>query len=149
MSRVARPNGEDHAEAAKRHLDDAAALLREGRPDGAAYVSGYVVECALKTVCLFETQGSAQPLKWSGTRGHDLPFLSSQLASLASVAGARAAKYWGPAVRTLAQAGIWSWAPEMRYRGSQIDPALAQQWYEEATAVYTETVAAMFLDGVI
>lgn len=49
MSRLKRPNGDDYPEAARKHLRDADALFRGGRFDGAAYLTGYVVECALKT----------------------------------------------------------------------------------------------------
>lgn len=50
MSKLARPNGDDYPEAASKHLRDAAALLAAARPDGAAYLSGYVVECSLKSI---------------------------------------------------------------------------------------------------
>jgi hypothetical protein len=54
MSRLALPNGDDHPDAAHKHLLDAEALLTQQRADGAAYSSGYVVECALKSLWLHE-----------------------------------------------------------------------------------------------
>lgn len=49
MSRLKQANGDDYPEAALKHLQDADALVRGRRFDGAAYLAGYVVECALKT----------------------------------------------------------------------------------------------------
>lgn len=43
---------DDFPDAAEKHRDDAAALLRARRWDGAAYHAGYVVECSLKAVLL-------------------------------------------------------------------------------------------------
>jgi hypothetical protein len=53
MSRLAKDE-DDHPEAARKHLDDARVLRRAERLDGAAYHSGYVVECALKAVLLHD-----------------------------------------------------------------------------------------------
>lgn len=47
-SKLALASGDDHPEAAAKHLADAAALMAAARPDGAAYLSGYVVERGLK-----------------------------------------------------------------------------------------------------
>ena len=49
MSTLRQPNGDDYPEAAPKHLQDADALARSRRFDGAAHLSGYVAECALKT----------------------------------------------------------------------------------------------------
>lgn len=54
MSRIKRNNDDDHPGAAGKHLADALTLLDAGRADGAAYLSGYVVECALKSVLILE-----------------------------------------------------------------------------------------------
>lgn len=40
MSKFATPQGDDHPEAAEKHLQDATALLATGTADGAAYLSG-------------------------------------------------------------------------------------------------------------
>ena len=55
MSRLKTVQGDDHPEAAGKHLLDAGALLAAGRADGAAYLSGYVVECSLKSIYQLET----------------------------------------------------------------------------------------------
>ena len=49
MSTLRKPNGDDYPEAPLKHLQDADMLFKSRRFDGAAYLSGYVVECALKT----------------------------------------------------------------------------------------------------
>lgn len=149
MSKVGQPNGDDHADAAQRNLVDAAVLLAGSRPDGAAYLSGYVVECSLKTLWLIEVGVPPGGASWSSGRGHDLRYLAAQVASLTIMAGARTAKYLGSATRAVASASIAAWTPAQRYRGSHMRPTLAKQWYEEAEAVYNETVGAMYLDGVL
>lgn len=74
MSRLALPSGDDHPEAAGRHLTDASILQQDDRCDGAAYLAGYVIECTLKTIIVFRT-AAGQP------RGHDLDGLSLAAAS--------------------------------------------------------------------
>src|SRR5690242_8836409 len=148
MSKVALPNGEDHAEAARKHLGDAGSLLKQNRDDGAAYLSGYVVECALKTLWLVELGATTGGRLWDRRRGHHLSYLASSVASLTAIAGARTARYFGTATRGINTAYIAAWRPELRYHGPHIGSADAQRWYSEAEAIFKETVAAMYLDGV-
>ena len=54
MTRLASCQGDDYPVASKKHLDDASALAQGGRHTGCAYLAGYVVECALKSVLLYE-----------------------------------------------------------------------------------------------
>ena len=110
MSRLCLPNGDDHPEAALKHLLDAAALLGQRRPDGAAYLSGYVVECALKSLHVLETGREL--------REHGFASLLRTVSSLATVAGAKTARYLGPATRGVLASPIGHWTPEMRYRAS-------------------------------
>ena len=142
MSRVAQPNGDDHAEAAGKHLDDARVLEQAGRPDGAAYLAGYVVECCLKT--LVEVEGGAP---W----GHEVRALAAEASRLSACVGARTAKYVsGTAVQQLPVSSISSWHPPQRYRApGHITPAVARVWVEEATAIYDATIVSMRLDGVL
>lgn len=141
MSRLSLPNGDDYAEAAEKHLLDAGALLAQQRTDGAAYLSGYVVECALKSLYTLET---GKPLF-----SHRLANLVSQVSALAAVAGARSAKYFGSKARGIPAAAIRGWAPEMRYRAPSMTLADARTWHDEARDVYQETVHQMRLDGVL
>jgi len=151
MSRLRLPNGDDHPEAAGKHLSDARVLLPAGRADGAAYLAGYVVECSLKSVLLHEkgvpAQGSPPP--WKGRDGHDLAKLQSDAATLASVAGAKTARYFGPTVKGLTSLALAAWDPEMRYRAPSMAAADATSWLANAESVYQETVGTMIKDGVL
>ena len=152
MSRLRLPNGDDHPEAARRHLDDALALNRATRPDGAAYLAGYVVECSLKTLILHEMGVTIEhePLPWrGGYHGHDLRFLAGQASSAAALAGVRTARYLGSALTGFSSAPIAGWVPELRYRAPSITPYVASEWLANAQALYQQTVAQMLLDGVV
>jgi hypothetical protein len=82
MSRLRTPNGDDHPEAAHKQLLDAQSLLGQQRADGAAYLSGYVVECALKSLWLHETgapTGNSMPWVDEGGDGpYELKTLKQQ-----------------------------------------------------------------------
>lgn len=121
MSRLALPGGDDHPEAAQRHLLDAEALIAQQRADGAAYMSGYVVECALKSLYVLET-GQGLPV-------HGFGSLLQQVGALAAVAGAKTARYFGPATRGVLASAIASWTPEMRYRAPALTLGVAQSWH--------------------
>lgn len=141
MSRLRTSQGDDHPDAALKHLLDAQVLLGQKRADGAAYLSGYVVECALKSVWHLET---GMP-----RRGHDLLNLAQAVSAVATVANAKTARYFKAATSSLPSSAIAGWDPEMRYRSPSMSPADAQAWCNIADAVYRETVAQMRLDGVI
>lgn len=79
MSRLRLPNGDDHPDAAQKHLLDAGLLLVQQRPDGAAYLSGYVVECALKSLLVLETKSAPQH--------HNFQSLVQQVSKVATFAG--------------------------------------------------------------
>lgn len=142
MSKLVQTNGDDHPEAARKHLEDARTLERAARPDGAAYLAGYVVECCLKTLLLVES-GKA----W----GHNLGSLASEASRLSSFAGAKTAKYVStPAVQQLSRSLVAAWDPEQRYRApGYITFASAATWVGEAETVYNSTIVPMILDGVL
>jgi hypothetical protein len=147
MSKLRTRTGDDHPEAAQKHLLDSQALLSQHRPDGAAYLSGYVVECALKSLWLHQTGiPSLGPMPW-GKRGHDLNHLVSHAATLASVAGSKIAPYYKQAMRSLATSAIAAWKPEMRYQAPQMAAGDAEAWHKIADQVFQETVALMWLNG--
>ena len=141
MSRLLMPNGDDHPEAAHKHLLDAAVLLSQQRPDGAGYLSGYVVECALKSLYVLET-GKA-------LTGHNFETLMKQVSAVATVAGAKSARYFGAVTTGVPASAIRSWTPEMRYRSPSMTPGDAQIWYSCALEVFQETVHQMRLDGML
>jgi len=141
VSRLALQNGDDYPEAARKHLLDASALLSSHRPDGAAYLSGYAVECALKTLIVLE--GATPP------HHHRLGDLRGEVNRLAAIAGSKAARYIGHATQTVAAAAIAGWNPNMRYRPASVTPGDAATWHAEATRIFRETIQQMRLDGVI
>lgn len=149
MSKLRTGNGDDHPEAAHKHLLDAQSLLGVQRVDGAAYLSGYVVECALKSLWLHETGiPSGQTMPW-GRKGHDLNYLATQAAALTTVAGAKTARYLKPVTSSVSSSAIASWTPEMRYQPATMTHGAAQTWCNVADAVFHETIAKMRLDGVL
>ena len=139
MSKLALPNGDDHPAAASNHLQDAAALLAAARPDGAAYHSGYVVECSLKSIYQLQT-GNA-------LGGHDWATLHSRVQAVATVAGAKTAKYLGPVTAGILGSLVAAWHPGMRYRAPSMTAATAGSWHGAAAQVFGETIAQMHLDG--
>jgi HEPN domain-containing protein len=141
MSRLLQQNGDDHPEAAQKHLNDASVLNGSGRADGASYLAGYVVECSLKA--LLQHQTGIAPL-W-----HDLKKLAGQVSVVCALAGAKTARYLAPAVQSLPSAAIAAWDPQMRYRAASKTAHDAAAWLQEAQSIYQATVAQMFLDGVI
>ena len=85
LSKFRCPEGDDHPDAAGKHLLDALTLKENGRFDGAAYLSGYVIECSLKTLIILQTKKSI--------RGHKLDELSKRVLELARLPTSKTAKY--------------------------------------------------------
>ena len=141
MSKLCLPNGDDHPDAAHKHLVDSGVLLARQRPDGAAYLSGYVVECALKSLHVLET-GQA-------LRGHDFRSLVGQVNAVATVAGVKTARYFGPVTSGVLASAIGGWTETMRYHAPSMALGDAQSWHACARDVFQETVHQMRLDGVI
>jgi len=148
MSKLKTTNGDDHPEASQKHLLDAQTLLAQNRFDGAAYLSGYVVECALKSLWLHETGIASPKMPW-GKQGHSLTFLASHVSALSTVAGAKTARYVKATTTAIPTSGIAAWTSEMRYRPATATAVNATDWYAFANNVFNETVAQMRLDGVI
>ena len=94
MSRLRQANCDDYPEAAGKHMQDSRLLLAGGRHDGAAYLAGYVVECALKTLIQLE----AGQVRYS----HDLSGLDLELDKLAAQASSLAGKLYLSAQATVA-----------------------------------------------
>lgn len=134
--------GDDHPDAAGKHLDDAEVLLGAARFDGAAYHAGYVVECSLKSVILVAGKSS-----W----GHHLSDLGSDATSLAALPSGSAARYApGIAAGHSLYDTVDGWKSTLRYKSpGTIAPGGAHDWVDEARRVYGATVARMRLDGVV
>jgi len=145
---------DDHPDAADKHLDDALVLREAARWDGAAYLSGYVVECALKCLVILDRLSSVsvdaagkQVRKFS----HDLNALSQEALRLASLPGARTARYVPRMTpgHSIYDAGR-GWRETLRYREpgavARVD---ADAWVAEAQAVFESTIVPMRIDGVV
>lgn len=150
MSRLRTVRGDDHPEAAGRHLVDADTLLTNDRPDGAAYLSGYVVECTLKSLWLLQTGVPVEDrgMPWH-KNGHRLDWLNANVASLAMLADARIARYFKSGEAQLVTDLFADWKPEMRYAPACCDAVRVRTWLEAARQLYSSTVAEMWKDGVL
>jgi len=152
MSRLAFGD-DDHPAATLKHLDDATALHAAKRYDGTAYLSGYVVECTLKTVLLHDQTfdpatkqtDAAELAKWHKSLSRK-PFGHSLTGLLAASVGAEGAKYLPPFPP---KTSMLKWSETIRYRApGRVDAEQAGAflaWAEFAA----ESVVAMNLDGVL
>lgn len=130
---------DDYPKAALKHLQDAQVLFKGNRFDGAAYLAGYVVECALKTMIDIE--------KKSVPYTHDLSQLQSRLHALAVVAGSHTGHLYVAITGVINQ--ILSWRPEMRYHEPHVTASVAKDWIAEADKVYKKTIGDLTLAGLI
>ena len=177
MTSFARPNKDDYPGAAKKHLDDAAALLAAKRFDGAGYLLGYVIECSLRTVVMLGeivTRGNVAPALWrreldpsSQTmrrlasvasrearaigRGHDLGALADATTGYRHVLNSSNATYAPPFDTAKSPfGGEDSWTESIRYRAEgDVDELKAEEWLQIVEKVYEATVAKMIRDGLI
>ena len=153
MSKL-RVRDDDHPEAAGKHLHDASVLLDVFRYDSAAYLSGYVVECALKAVLLHDK--SFDP----ATRTHDPATLADfhrslarrpyghDLLTLASVTvSPQNAKYL---IDLPPGSSIFEWRETLRYAGvGFISEPKARAFCEWAELLYSHSIVTMRQDGVL
>lgn len=151
MSNFCQSNGDDYPEAARKHLDDAQALLNAARYDGAGYHVGYVIECALKTLLQY-ARWPNKPLEGiPPPKRHDLSVLSGAATRLAAGGSPHTARYLpNPPPAIVYGTPPVGWEEDMRYRApGDLNQAQAQQWVSEAERIYTQTVQQMWKDGVI
>jgi hypothetical protein len=150
MSKLRLPNGDDHPEAASKHLSDATILNAASRADGAAYLAGYVVESSLKSLILVElgqTHGDTEAHKLK----HLLGKLSGRVLQLAALPSSKTARYLP---KQVAGHSLYDqahgWRETLRYRAPGAVPSQkAQDWLNEAQQVFESTILRMRLDGVI
>jgi hypothetical protein len=146
MSTKLQASGEDYPEAALKHCDDARHLLSGQRADGAAYLAGYAVECALKTLVQVEERSTRL------VKGHNLNDLSTEALGLAAQATNKTARYLtNPGLTTLRYdnppAG---WKEYLRYYPVGTVPApIAEQWVDEAERLYIEIIGELKKNGEI
>ena len=141
MSNPRRSNGDDYPAAALKHLQDAEVLLKGRRFDGAAYLSGYVVECALKTLIQVES-GEAR-------HSHGLTGLLNELDVLAVQATPRTGRLYVRVAALLKTADVLDWRPPMRYRGPEVTSSKADAWLRNAREAYDLIVESLILEGAI
>lgn len=134
-------NRDDFPNAAGKHLSDAEMLLSANRYDGSAYLAGYVVECAMKTLIQVE---SGRVI-----RTHSFETLTNTILFSCALAGARTSKYITTKIREIPQAPIAHWKETMRYHAPHMTQNDTTAWVNDAKQIYTDSIAHMILDGVI
>ena len=128
--------------AATRHRRDAKQLLATS-PANARYLSGYVVECALKAVV-----ESSDALFRAPAFGHQLARLERDEMDLAVALTPRSARY-RPAAATV-KCVQQSWSETLRYSAtSDTSGQVAARMVDAAADVHRSTVVEMFLDGLL
>ena len=142
MSTLRQSNGDDYPAAALKHLQDAEVLLKGRRFDGAAYLSGYVVECALKTLIQVESGRRVR-------RSHELTGLLDELDVLAVQATTRTGRLYVRVAAALRTADVLRWQPRMRYRGPEVTSSDAEAWLRDARRAYGPIVGSLVLEGAI
>lgn len=174
MTNLAVPSGDDYPAAAKKHLNDAKALVDAKRFDGAGYLAGYAIECSLRSVVQAGEIVARAELK-EKEMGSAFAFGSPTLKRFASVAAKEAyAKARDHDLKSLVTSSggysqVWTernvaYSPavdncklpfngaphKLRYRAEGVvSEKDAADWLQEATRVYTESVGLMLRDGVI
>jgi hypothetical protein len=148
VSNLKLAGGDDYPDAAAKHLDDAGALLFANRCDGAAYLSGYVVECSLKSLILLALLPPQVPATTldklpQGHRHHRLRELSATALGLAQLTlSGSLLRYAPPPVAS-------AWNEVLRYSSPGVSEDQAVEWLAEAERIYDTSVGKMRLDGVV
>ena len=142
MSNLKKSNGDDYPAAALKHLQDADVLLKGRRFDGAAYLAGYVVECALKALIQVESGRRVR-------RSHELTGLLDELDVLAVQATTRTGRLYVNVAAALRTADVLRWKPRMRYRGPEVTSSEADAWLRNAREAYSLIVGSLILEGAI
>ena len=144
MSNKAQISGEDYPDAAGKHCTDARMLLTGNRPDGAAYLAGYAVECMLKTLVQVERRHNQL------IREHDLNTLSSKALDLATLPSGRTFRYLKHVFITNIPYGSppAGWSETLRYHPQgTISAAQAGAWVTDAENLYVEVIGGLVKDG--
>jgi len=135
---------EDFASATVRHWQTTNHLASEGCWQQAAYLAGYVVECALKSL-LVCTATTILPKDV----GHDLARLVDEALELAWILTPATRRYPIPRINS-GQPGIGEWRSEHRYERTYFLPEKRfRQIVSEAQVVGSSVLIGLVLDGVI
>jgi hypothetical protein len=120
MSQPLLGSGDDHPEAAAKNLSDASVLYAASRPDGAAYLAGYVVESSLKSLLLVDLGPNAGDAEARRLK-HQLGKLSAKVLQLAALPSSRTARY-APKHKRLKN------EREVPWDRRQVERALGKDW---------------------
>jgi hypothetical protein len=150
--RLPPPIEEDFPDASAKHLDDAHVLFDHGRIDGAAYLSGYVLECCFKTLVIFQMSGGKPPASVlpHQLKKHGLSALSQEVQQLALVTGP--GNHVAPYVSGLGSTRSIDagWKVTLRYNSpGAVSEKDCLDWIIEAETVYQQTVGKMRIQGVV
>ena len=125
MSKLVCTNGDDYPEAAEKHHTDASILATSARHCGTAYLSGYIIECSLKSLILM--------LDRSQMSGHNLRQLSIKAIRLASIPTGSASRYTPTIDRMHPIYNTTNgWHPALRYLpATAVSATTASSWLIE------------------
>lgn len=144
---------DDYPCAAGKHMVDGEVLMQQGRPDGAAYHAGYVIECVIKTILLLENCSGVPPKPpaplpggHGGYRHHDLDELSQDALIIAALSTSRYARFSQTIDRTHPM--HTGWTEQFRYRAEgALTDIEAASWVSEARRVYDNVIKVLCLRG--
>lgn len=132
---------ENFISAARKHYNDAAVLHGAGRHDNCAYLSGYVIECALK--CMIETSSALNPRSF----GHDVSALSTKAALLAALLSPGRILITLPASQEYHDL-LTTWRPEERYHAEHATlDTISNSRLTAAKEAIQSIVVPMILNG--
>jgi hypothetical protein len=146
MTNFKQSNGEDYPAAAKKHCIDARVLLNQSRFDGAAYLSGYALECMLKTIIQVEEKHN-NALK---AHKHDIEKWSAEVIRLVVMPNSRTARYFPkPKICGINYADPPSgWKETLRYYPENIiSSQIANNWVTEVECMYENVIFGLLKDG--
>ena len=135
---------EDFASATARHLDNVVYLKQDNRWQEAAYLAGYVAECAYKTLLEHTAPGVLlRPL------GHNLAALSGDALEMALLLNPAHARYHHGASH-IGMIGIGGWDPQDRYERTGFRAEVEfRRMVAEAEIIGAGLLSNLVLDGVL
>lgn len=144
MTSLRQGSGQDYPAASRKHCRDARVLLDNRCFDGAAYLSGYAVECTLKTLIQVDNKHTKPKIT------HDLEKLSKEVLDLMMLPDSRTARYFD----VLKQKKIpydeppRGWRETLRYYPEGTIPApTAGDWVADAERLYEDVIGGLLKDG--
>lgn len=147
MSNLRQASGEDYPDAARKNYLDARALMARRRYDGAAYLSGYVVECLLKTLIQVDRATNAPIMEFR----HNLSEMSEEALKLMKMPSSRTARYYpsGSSFTSLPyDTPPFGWKETLRYHHEGTIPkTTASAWISEAKRLYQHVLWGLIKDG--